>query len=67
MEQIKRAWQLFKNQFRIWRGYGVVSYWQEGNTLYISVQRFGLFKTYVGPRYVCDIDIDPTQVIQSPK
>ena len=67
MERIKRAWRLFKNQLGLWRNIGVVNYLQEGNTIHIIVQRFGLFRTFAGGKFVCDIDIDTTQVIQSPK
>lgn len=62
MEQIKRNWRRFKNQFGLWRDLGVVNYWQEGNTVHVIVQRFGLFKTYVGSKFVCDIIIDPTKI-----
>lgn len=32
--------------------------------LYITVQRIGLFKQYVGLPFVCDIEIDPALVVQ---
>lgn len=67
MKKLKKAWRLFINRLGLWRGFGVVRWYQDGNTLYITVQRIGLFHQNVGLPFVCNIEIDPELVVHSPK
>ena len=66
---MKKKMRMFINQFRLWRGKvtAVAEWYQDGNTIHLKIQRCGLFKTYKGTPFYCDIDIDPALIIQSPK
>lgn len=66
---MKKKMRIFINQFRLWHGKvaAVTEWYQDGNTIHLKIQRCGLFKTYKGIPFYCDIDIDPALIIQSPK
>lgn len=55
------------NRFQLYGNAAVVEARQRGNTVWIKVQRLGLFKQYKGIPFVCEFEIDPTQVVQPPK
>lgn len=69
MKGIKRLLGLFINRVTIWQGKaaGVVGWEQDGNTIHLQIQRYGLFRKWTGMLSFCDITIDPTKVIQPPK
>ena len=52
---------------RRWRDAIAVGWRQEGNTGYVCIQRYGLFRQHSGAPFVCKIDIDPTLTTQSSK
>ena len=64
MKEIKRVWKLLVNRLGVWRNYGVAGWEQEGNTVHVVIRRFGLFKDFVGAEFMCDIDIDPAELLQ---
>ena len=66
---MRKQLRVFINKFRLRRGKvaAVTEWYQDENTIHLKIQRCGLFKTYKGIPFYCDIDIDPTLIIQSPK
>lgn len=66
---LKRKIHLLVNRILLWRGraVAVVGWHRDGNTLYLTMQRCGLFKQYQEKTVTCDINISTTLTIQSPK
>jgi len=64
---MKRAIRLFMDRIMFWRkrAIGITEWHQDGNTIYVTIQSFGLFKAYKDRKIHCDVDIDPELVIQS--
>lgn len=55
------------NRIQLYGNACVVEAWQRGNTVWVKVQRLGLFKRYKGIPFVAELKIDPTQVVQPPQ
>lgn len=59
--------QRLTHRIRRWRKAVAVGWQQEGNTGYVCMQRYGLFKQHSGAPFICEIDIDPALTTQSRK
>lgn len=55
------------DRIRHWKNAIAVGWQQEGNTGYVCIQRYGLFKQHSGVPFICKIDIDPALTTQSSK
>lgn len=55
------------HRIKRWKNAIAVGWRQEGNTGYVWIRRYGLFKQYSGTPFVCKIDIDPALTTQSRK
>ena len=65
--EVKRMIQRLIHRVKRWRNAIAVGWRQEGDTGYVCIQRYGLFKQYSGVPFVCKIDIDPALTTQSSK